>query len=39
MFETAGFDQGSNLSGVDFPTVTGEGYFIYMKQAVLDFSF
>ncbi len=39
MFETAGFDQSSNPSGVDFPIVTGEGYFIYMKQEVLGFSF
>ncbi len=39
MFETAGYDQSSNPSGVDFPIIAGEGYFIYMKQAVLDFSF
>jgi hypothetical protein len=38
MFETAGFDQ-SNPSGVDFSIVAGEGYFIYMKQAVLGFGF
>jgi hypothetical protein len=39
MFETAGFDQSSNASGIDFSIVAGEGYFIYMKQEVLDFSF
>jgi hypothetical protein len=38
-FETAGFDQSSNPSGIDFPIVAGEGYFIYMKQAVLGFGF
>ncbi len=39
MFETAGFDQSSTLSGVDFPITAGEGYFIYMKQEVLDVTF
>ncbi len=39
MFETAGFDQSNNPSGIDFPVVCGEGYFIYMKQGYLDFGF
>ncbi len=38
-FETAGFDQSSNPSGVDFSIVAGEGSFIYMRKEVLDFSF
>ncbi len=39
VFETAGFDQYSNPSGVDFGIKRGEGYFINMKQEVLDVSF
>jgi hypothetical protein len=39
LFETAGFDQSSNPAGVDFSIAVGEGYFIYMKQEVLNVSF
>ncbi len=39
MFETAGFDQDNNLSGVNFSILPGEGYFVYMKQAVSGVSF
>ena len=38
-FETAGFDPVGQLVGIDFPIVPGEGYFVYMKQEVLGFSF
>ncbi len=31
VFETAGFDDVGNPTGVDFEIVVGEGYFIYMK--------
>ncbi len=37
IFETAGFDENGNMTGVDFRVVPGEGYFIYMKQAVSTF--
>ena len=36
-FETFGFGPNGQLAGVDFPIVPGEGYFIFMKQAILDF--
>ena len=36
-FETAGFDPDGELVGVDFTIVAGEGYFIFMKQEILDF--
>jgi hypothetical protein len=36
-FETAGFGPDGQLVGVDFLIIPGEGYFVYMKQEVLDF--
>ena len=38
-FETAGFTQDGQVASVDFSIVAGEGYFIFMKQEVLGFSF
>jgi len=35
-FETAGFDPDAQLVGVNFLIVPGEGFFIFMKQRVLD---
>ncbi len=37
VFETAAFEDGGAIAGVDFPIVPGEGYFIYMKEAVIGF--
>ena len=31
-FETAGFRQGGQVAGMDFPIVAGEGYFIFMMK-------
>lgn len=39
VFETAGFDADANLTGVDFSIIAGEGYFIYMKNELIDFRF
>ena len=36
-FETAGFGTDGQLAGVDFPIIPAEGYFIFVKQDVLDF--
>jgi hypothetical protein len=38
-FETAGFLENGQKAGIDFPIVPGEGYFLFMKQGVLDFRF
>jgi hypothetical protein len=36
-FETAAIDENGERIGMDFALVPGEGYIIFMKQAVLDF--
>ena len=36
-FETAGFGPDGQPMGVDFPIVSCEGYFVFMKQEVVDF--
>ena len=36
-FETATFGPDSQLAGIDFTIIPGEGYFVFMKQEVLDF--
>lgn len=37
-FESAGFNQDGIISGINFPIVPGEGYTIFMKQTVQDFT-
>lgn len=37
VFETAGFDQDGQPTGVDFKIVPGEGYFVYIHSAVDGF--
>lgn len=37
VFGTASFGQDGQLAGADFPIVRGEGYFVFMKQEILDF--
>lgn len=39
IFETAGFTTDGQIVGIDFPIIPGEGYFIFMRQEVLDFRF
>ena len=36
-FETAGFASDGQVAGIDFTIIPAEGYFIFMKQEVLDF--
>ena len=36
-FETTGFGPNGQPTGVDFPIVRGEGYFVFMKQEVPNF--
>ena len=38
IFETLGFDTNDNPVGHNFPIVPGEGYWVNMKQDVLDFN-
>jgi hypothetical protein len=38
-FESASSNKSGQAMGVDFLIIRGEGYFFYMKQEVLDFSF
>jgi len=35
-FETAGFMSEGDITGIDFPIVSGEGYIIFMRQEVRD---
>jgi hypothetical protein len=37
IFETAGFGENNQTVGIDFSIVPGEGYLVYMKQAVENF--
>lgn len=37
-FETAGFDTIGQINGIDFAIISGEGYYLYMKQDVFNFS-
>jgi len=36
-FESAGYSGAGETVGADFPIVSGEGYFIFMKQEVLSY--
>lgn len=36
-FETRAFDAAGNQYGINFPILSSEGYFIYMKQEIKDF--
>ncbi len=38
VFETLSFEDEGSIAGIDFPIVPGEGYFIYMKEAVINFT-
>jgi len=38
-FESAGYSGAGETVGIDFSIISGEGYFIFMKQEVEDFSF
>ena len=37
MFEALGFEADDTIAGDDFPLVPGEGYWVNMKQEVMDF--
>jgi hypothetical protein len=38
-FETASYRSDGEIVGVNFPIVLGEGYFIFMRQELLDYEF
>ena len=37
-FETAGFDENGQLTGINFSIQPGEGYFLYLKNEILNFT-